>query len=143
MRIRFMWFNMLALATLFVVCVCSANEQLPSQSLCSNGLAEDAHRTYAAYIRAVNAGTEKVGVGVEISPVYWMDRIRALKPIKVYTHRVNIVVVQWMGDGTEKGTYIRIPVSSYLPMSGDDGFVFRPNPKIGDGVFDYTRTKSK
>jgi len=51
--------------------------------------------------------------------------------------------------GTEEGKYINIPVSSYFPHTGEDGFVFSPNPRSGDtytlgsGVFDFKRTRSK
>ena len=102
-----------------------------------------AHQTYAAHVRAVNAGeTDLSGV---IPPLYWAEKIKKLNPIRVYTHRVNIVVVQKVFDNVEEGKYIPIPVSSYLPMSGEDGFVFTPNPKKGNKyylseVFDFIRT---
>ncbi len=82
----------------------------------------------------------------EIPPQFWDPRIQALKPIKVYTHRANVVVVQRVQDGVEEGTYIYIPISSYLPMTGDDGFTFSPEPKngntysLGTGIFEYKRT---
>jgi hypothetical protein len=111
----------------------------------TDNLSGDAYRTYAAYVRAINAGTEKWNA--EIPPTYWADRVKALNPIKVYTHRVNIVVVQKNADGKEKGKYIYIPISSYLPQSGDDRFELTPNPRtgntysLGNGVFDFKRSK--
>jgi hypothetical protein len=126
---------------------CESNTGPKWPSLLPDDITGDAHATYAAHVRAINAGTEKSSA--EIPPAYWADRIRALNPIKVYTHRVNIVVVQRVSDGTEEGKYIYIPVSSYLPQTGDDGFVFSPNPRsgdtytLGDGVFDFKRTRNK
>jgi len=80
-----------------------------------------------------------------IPPLYWADKIKALDPLKVYTHRVNIVVVQDQYSSVESGKYISIPISSYLPMSGDDGFVFTPDPRSGNeyhaaAVLDFVRT---
>jgi hypothetical protein len=102
-----------------------------------------AHQTYAAHVRAVNAGETARSEG--IPPLYWADKIKELNPLKVYKHRVNIVVVQKVSGIVEEGKYIYIPVSSYLPMSGDDGFVFTPNPKKGNKyhcheVLDFRRT---
>ncbi len=77
---------------------------------------------------------------------YWADPIKALHPVKVYTHRVNLVVVRHVHDGIEEGKYIYISISSYLPWPGDDGFEFTPNPlsgnkyTLGEGVFDFKRT---
>jgi hypothetical protein len=104
-------------------------------------LQADAWATQVAYVRAINAGTEKRGE--EIPPACWADGIKALHPIKVYFHRVNIVVVQRISDGTEEGKYIYIPVSSYLPRSGDDGFTFTPDPTDGHTVFDFKRMLSR
>jgi hypothetical protein len=73
----------------------------------------------------------------------------ALAGIAPVSARVNIVVVQKIAGDVEEGKYIYIPVSSYLPQPGDDGFEFKPNPKIGEtyilgnGIFDYTRTRGK
>ena len=126
---------------------CESDTGPQSASLFPNDIAGDAHATYVAHVRAINAGTETSSA--EIPPACWADGIKALDPIKVYTHRVNIVVVQRAGDGTEEGKYIYVPVSSYLPETGDDGFVFSPNPRtgdtytLGDGVFDFKRTRSK
>ncbi len=102
-------------------------------------LQRDALATHAAYIQAVNAGTEKRGE--EIPAGYWAEGIKALHPVKVYTHRVNIVVVQRVSGQTEEGKYIYIPISSYLPQSGDDGFVFTPDSR-SSVVFDFKRTRS-
>ncbi len=118
-----------------------------SPSLLPTDIRGEALATCAAHGKAIKAGTEKRNA--EIPPVYWADRIRALNPIRIYTHRVNIVIVQRVGDGTEEGKYIYNPLSSYLPETGDDGFVFNPNPRsgdtytLGDGVFDFKRTINK
>jgi len=131
---------------LLAACGCQSNTGSKSPSMFPDDVAGDAHATHVAYLKAVGAGIEKSSA--EIPPAYWADRIRALNPIKVYTHRVNIVVVQRVSDGTEEGKYIYIPISSYLPQTGDDGFVFSPNPRsgdtytLGDGVFDFKRTRS-
>jgi hypothetical protein len=131
---------------LLAACGCQSNEASNSPSLASCDIARDAQATYSAHGRAVRAGTETLTT--EIPSTYWADRIKALNPIKVYTHRVNIVVVQRISDGTEEGKYIYIPISSYLPHTGDDGFEFSPNPQngntytMGNGVFDFKRTKS-
>ncbi|MBN1456928.1 MAG: hypothetical protein JW912_03655, partial [Sedimentisphaerales bacterium] len=55
---------------------------------------------------------------------YWSGLIRALKPLRVYTHRSNVVVTLKVHDYIEEGVYISIPISSYLPVNGDDGFMF-------------------
>ena len=117
---------------------CRSKPETGTSSLYPDDLSGDAHRTYAAYVRAVNAGTEQRGS--EIPRAYWAASINALHPLKVYTHRVNLVVVQEVADGTEKGKYISIPVSSYLPRSGDDGFEFT---SIGNGICEFTRTKTR
>ena len=105
-------------------------------------LAGAAHQTYASHVRAINAG--ETDPSDTIPAVYWAERIKQLKPLRVYKHRVNIVVVQEESESVEKGKYIYIPVSSYFPMTGDDGFVFKPNPKKGKvyqchEVLDFTR----
>jgi hypothetical protein len=102
-----------------------------------------ARQTYANRVRAINAGKENSSSN-EIHERYWAPAIRELKPLKVYTHRVNIVVVQKVHDNVEEGKYINIIISSYAPTDGVDGFTFQPNPKKGyqyhHGVFDYQRT---
>ncbi len=137
----------LALALLCFACGCRENQQAVSPALFPDGLAEDAQKTYSAHVGALNAAGEKLGN--EIPPGCWAERIKALHPLKVYTHRANIVVVQRMNDGVEEGKYIDILISSYLPQTGDDGFVFSPNPtsgntyQLGSGVFDFKRTVGK
>ena len=117
---------------------------LQSPPLFGDEITGDAQVTQTAYLKAINAGTEKSST--EIPAAYWANGIKQLNPIKVYTHRINIVVVQRVTDRTEEGKYIYIPFSSYLPQSGDDGFVFSPNPgsgntyTLGNGVFDFKRT---
>jgi hypothetical protein len=108
-------------------------------ALFPDNLMGDAHRTYAAHVRAFNAKAAQPGP--DIPCPYWTDRIKALHPLKVYTHRVNIVVVQKVVGDIEQGKYIYIPVSSYIPMTGDDGFTFTPTKD--DGVLDFKRSTAK
>lgn len=108
-------------------------------------LAGAAHQTYAAHVRAINTG--ETDLSESIPALYWAERIKQPRPISVYTHGVNIAVVLEQFGNTQKGKYIYIPVSSYLPMTGDDGFVFEPNPNKGKTyqcheVLDFTRTTS-
>ena len=127
---------------LFIISV-GCGEQSYSQSFYSDELVGSAWETHAEHIKAVNA---KIEVNSEEIPsLYWADRIKALKPIKVYKHRTNIVIVQRIEKGIEFGKYVYIPISSYLPKTGVDGFVLEPNPErdkgyfLGNWIFEYTR----
>ena len=81
----------------------------------------------------------------EIPKEFWASSIRDLKPVKVYIHMNNIVVVQKVADGREAGVYIYQPLSSYLPMDGVQGFTLTPKPNtartytLGTGVFSYEK----
>lgn len=71
-----------------------------------------------------------------IDPELWTKEIQRFKPIRVYGHRMNIVVVLSESYEAEDGLYIYIPISSYFPRDGDDGFTFK---HLGDGVHTYRR----
>lgn len=114
----------------------------------TDNLNEAAKRTFTNYGKAIKAGKERRQENIPLG--YWAEPIRELKPIKVYTHRANVVVVQRIQNGREEGKYIYNPIiyyrSSYLPMTGDDGFVLTPDPlteklySYGNGVWDFRRT---
>jgi hypothetical protein len=114
----------------------SGSKKAVEATLFPDTLAGAAYETYTRHARAVSAGTEQPST--DIPHEYWTEKIKALKPLRVYTHRANIVVVQTVTRETETGKYIYIPVSSYLPRSGDDRFVFTP---AWDMVYDYTRKR--
>ena len=105
--------------------------------------AEAAERTFFNYVRAPES--QGNALADEIPRTFWDERISALKPVKAYMHRLNIVVVQRIASGREEGVYIHNPLSSYLPDDGVDGFKLDPNPEknglycLGDGVFNYSR----
>jgi len=128
-------------ALLVVLCSCMQRPADPG-SLFSKGRQRDAWRTISAYDQALLAGTEKTRT--EIPSSYWEPSIQRLHPVKVYTHRVNLVVVQRVHDGKEYGKYIHLPVSSFQPVCSwpfshpVDGFVFYP--AWGTGVYSFTRT---
>ena len=153
-------------ALLVCLCSCMQGQADPGSSF-HKGIQRDAWRTTAAYNAAALAHREKFHS--EIPPAYWDPGIQRLHPVKVYTHRANLVVVQRMSGGNEKGKYIYLTISSFLPVSAwfshkhvVDGFVFRPNwrnsaseengitgtkesgfifrPAWKNIVFDYTRT---
>jgi hypothetical protein len=99
-----------------------------------DNLAVSALQTHIQYIKAVNSGAQKPSD--EITKKYWTDEIKRLKPIRVYRHRSNIVVVQRASANIQEGLYISIMISSYAPQSGDDGFTFTD---IGNSVYDFKR----
>lgn len=99
-------------------------------------LSESAWRMHAAFMRENTGDGGKDGA--DIPSRYWTDPIHALQPIEVYTHRVNVVVVQKISKGVESGIYIYIPISSYLPTNGDDGFTFTP---AGESVYRFSRSR--
>jgi hypothetical protein len=98
-----------------------------------------AERTYAAYGAAITAGKEeKPAADAPVIPSkYWTEPIKALRPIRVYLHHHNLVVVQKVSDNVEEGKYIMNSISSYLPKSGDNGFSFSPSPKSATGGLSY------
>lgn len=129
-------------ALLVFLCSCMQGPADPGSSF-HQGLQRDAWRTLSAYSTALLAHRERVRA--EVPPAYWDQGIQQLQPVKVYTHRGNLVVVQSVTDGTERGKYIDLPVAPFHPVSGwfshqhsVDGFVFRR--ACGTGVFNYTRT---
>jgi len=135
---------LLTISTLIGLCACRRDLDPGRLATSPDVLVYAAHDTYARYVRAVNAGDE---VRSDVIPDrYWADAIRALKPIKVYTHRANIVVAQRVREHLEEGKYICIPISSLLPQEGVDGFSFTPDPQtdgahqLANGVFDYRRS---
>ncbi len=140
----------LLLLSIFAV---SQDEQTSrKQSSSSAGLPAAAHETYVNYNRAYQAGkvtVQREGDEVQLPSNYWADPIMALNPLKVYMHRMNIVVVLQFNGKIEEGKYILLPITSYLPTNGVDGFEYTPNPQrdnkfyAGDEVLDYRRVRSK
>lgn len=129
-------------ALLVFLCSCMQGPADPGSTF-HKGLQRDAWRTQEAYDAALLAHREKSRS--EIPPIYWDAGIQRLHPVKVYTHRGNLAVVQSVSDGAEHGKYIDLPVAPFHPVSAwfshkhaVDGFVFRP--ALGTGVFNYTRT---
>jgi|WetSurMetagenome_2_1015567.scaffolds.fasta_scaffold127689_3 hypothetical protein len=92
-----LWIAVLVAMLLFPLLVVGQTRK-PSEIISSAaGLRDAAEKTYSNYNRAFQAGTAKVreaGEEQEIPSKYWTDPIIALKPVKVYLHRVNVVVVQ-------------------------------------------------
>ena len=87
------------------------------------GLSRAAQETYIACHRQDSIEIRNLPQET-ILEQYWSGLIRALKPLRVYTHRANVVVALKVNNYIEEGVYISIPVSSYLPVTGDDGFMF-------------------
>ena len=119
---------------LFVVFGCKKKPGGGDAGPLPDNLAVSALQTHIQYIKAVNSGAQEPSD--EIAKQYWTDEIKRLKPIRVYRHRSNIVVVQKASANREEGLYISIMISSYAPRSGDDGFTFTD---IGNSVYDFKR----
>lgn len=139
------WTKTLGALLLFpVLAVGQTSEPLTEEMPSSTEIAGAALQTYNNYSRAWREViVQWEGNDIVIPSKYWADQIKALKPLKVYDHRGNMVVVRRIQDGVEEGKYILILISSYVPENGVDGFEYTPNPHQ-DGVhavLDYKRIK--
>ncbi len=123
----------------FFVCLffafgCQKKPGSEDAGIIPDNLATAALQTHIQYIKAVNSGEQEPSD--EISKKYWADDIKRLKPIKVYRHRSNIVVVQRASANRQEGLYIILMISSYAPRSGDEGFMFT---NLGNSVYKFER----
>lgn len=121
---------------LLLIFGCGIRENATSAGLSPDALGAAALRTHADYTR--NHGLRETPPSPEIPRAYWAQEIQALHPLRVYLHRVNVVVVQKESDGLEEGKYITTIISSYAPQSRDDGFTFTHPDRC---VYDFKRVK--
>ena len=130
--------KMLVAAAFCLVCLFAGCNGKPGRANPSAQiLGAAAQDTYVRFLKTHRG--DEIASGQEIPASCWAAEIRALRPLRVYLHRVNVVVVQKADGNIEQGKYIYILISSYLPQSGDDGFTFM-NP---DGpVCDFKRSLS-
>jgi hypothetical protein len=128
----------------FVLLLCGCMQGIaPPGALYHQGLQRDAWQTEESYDQALLSHTEKTRD--EIPPAYWAPSIQRLRPLRVYTHRSNLVVVQRQeASGQEHGHYIHLSTSPYTPPRswlfphGVDGFRFFP--AWHHDTFHYTRS---
>jgi len=66
---------------------------------------------------------------------YWPEAIKTLKPIRIYSDRVNRVIVLSQKNGFESGYYVYIPISSHLPSNNQEWSF----SNIGENIWTYTR----
>ncbi len=134
-------------AVLLVLAVVAGGCQRPTQpvSFYSSALQVDALKTCLAVGKNGDVRFKE-----DIPSVYWAERIKALRPLNVYSHRSNIVVVQKLTGAREEGLYINLPISSYVPEAHVDGFEFVPDAASakaygytdGHDVWHYTRNSA-
>jgi hypothetical protein len=67
----------------------------------------------------------------------WPKEVRHLNPLRVYSDRINAVIVLYDGKYFEHGVYVCMPGTSFLPADGD-GWEFE---NIGEFVYSYRRKK--
>ena len=99
-----------------------------------------AHETQLAHHRAIKAGDSNSAPWEDVPEEFWAKPIRALKPLRVYYHSVNLVVAQRLSGEIEEGLYIQVPGSSYIPGPGleTDGFTFYASQ---EGVLRFKRRR--
>jgi hypothetical protein len=126
-----------------MVSTAKTNHSSP-EALSSSELVGAALATFNNFAHSGEPSPEK-DHGIDVPSKCWAESIAKLKPVKVYVHRINVAVVLRINDRIEEGKYILIPISSYLPQNGVDGFEFTPNPQkdgayySGGSVLDFKR----
>ena len=70
----------------------------------------------------------------------WPEAIRRLKPVAVYYHLVNVVIVMERNEREERGYYVQTLISSYGPSPNEPNWTWVP---VGNGssLFAYTRKR--
>lgn len=65
----------------------------------------------------------------------WPEPIKELKPLRIYSDRVNCVIALSQQGEIESGYYVYHPISSYLP-SNNDHWTFS---SVGEDIWTYER----
>ena len=113
---------------------CKPKEHTTTSSVTLGDLPRAALEMQTAFVKEIGAhGGAPDG---QIPSNYWNDPIKALNPIRIYFHRMNILVVQQINDRVETGKYICSPISSYWPQSGVDGLDLT---FVSASVYNYRR----
>jgi hypothetical protein len=124
----------LCLTCISLAAGCANKEGAGDANLSPDVLAAAATATCNAWLTV--RGASEMPPGADVPPSCWAAEIKALHPLRVYLHRLNVVVVQAASADREEGKYISVLISSYAPHSGDDGFTFTG----GNGyVYDFKR----
>ncbi|EEF63220.1 hypothetical protein Cflav_PD5855 [Pedosphaera parvula Ellin514] len=82
-----------------------------------------------------------------ILPGCWPEAVRKLKPVAVYHHMANVVIVLRKDGPSEEGYYVVPGISSWFPFQETDasmpGWSWKPvgDPFSGHSIFAYTRRK--
>ena len=77
----------------------------------SDTIGRGANTTWINYVKSFDGSP--VSSVEEIPENLWADEIHDLKPLYVYAHGVNIVVVTRLIDGREEGIYVSLAISSF------------------------------
>lgn len=68
----------------------------------------------------------------------WTEEIKSLKPIRVYMHGANTVIVLQETAVSESGIYVYNLLSSHIPIDGDNESTFYT---IGQDIYGYSRER--
>jgi hypothetical protein len=68
----------------------------------------------------------------------WPKPIQRLRPIAVYSHLANVVIVLSRDAHVERGYYVILAISSFIPMKNNSEWSWK---RIGDNVYEYVRTR--
>lgn len=114
---------------------------------CTNPKKPEEERDYGPLIEAAletsinfnSSGISKPsGIFVEIPKDFWTQEIKDENPIRVYSHNDNIALVLVETKRTERGLYIYVAFSSYLPQNDDE---ITYTIVIEDNVYNFIREK--
>lgn len=130
---------LLGLLAQAVACAWAADAptiESPASALMRLGAAALVRDAWATQARLVKATRTSTG---DVPPDFWVGTLKELNPRRVYLHRVNLAAVLRAEGQTEEGLYICLPISSYIPMHGTDGFEYT---RLARDVMAYRRSLS-
>jgi hypothetical protein len=128
------WFVAAILALVPAGAALGAEPETPASAVTRVGAALLVQHAWQTQARQVRAMQTSAG---EIPRELWGEALKELKPLRVYLHHVNVVAVLRAEGQTEEGIYICLPISSYVPTAGTDGFEYA---RLAPDVFTYRRS---
>lgn len=98
--------------------VCGCSGQQPTTEEPSERLLDEEY-TRAAMDTVIGFNQSRLATSSAAIPrEFWAEKIKDLKPLKVYWHNNNLAIVLRDSSSEVDGMYICVPISSYSP-SGD------------------------